>query len=49
MVMPVMPRSDYIKVDIAAVGGPAAWSKPVSAYFHRNAGGWTLVGFERQP
>jgi hypothetical protein len=49
MVMPVMPRSEYIKVDLAAVGGPAAWSKPVSAYFHRNAGGWTLVGFERQP
>ena len=49
MIMPAMPSSDYIKVDLSAVGGPEAWSKPVSAYFHRNPGGWTLVGFERQP
>jgi hypothetical protein len=49
MVMPPMPRSEYIKVDIAATGGPPAWSKPVSAYFHRSGNGWTLIGFERQP
>lgn len=49
MVMPAMPASDYIKVDLSAVGGPEAWAKPVSAYFRRNSGGWTLVGFERQP
>jgi hypothetical protein len=49
MVMPAMPASEYIKVDLAAVGGPEAWTKPVSAYFRRNSTGWTLVGFERQP
>ena len=49
MVMPPMPASDYIKVDLSAVGGPEAWARPVSAYFHRNSGGWRLVGFERQP
>ncbi len=49
MVMPPMPASAYIKVDLAAVGGPEAWAKPVSAYFRRNSSGWSLVGFERQP
>jgi hypothetical protein len=49
MVMPPMPSSEYIKVDLSAVGGPEAWTRPVSAYFHRNSSGWTLVGFERQP
>ena len=49
MVMPTMPASEYIKVDLSAVGGPEAWSQPVSAYFRRNSGGWALVGFERQP
>jgi hypothetical protein len=49
MVMPAMPASQYIKVDIAAVGGPEPWAKPVSAYFRRNSSGWTLVGFERLP
>jgi hypothetical protein len=47
--MPAMPQSEYVKVDVSAVGGPEAWTKPVSAYFRRNSGGWTLVGFERQP
>jgi hypothetical protein len=49
MLMPPMPASEYIQVDIAAVGGPQPWTKPVSAYFRRNASGWVLVGFERQP
>jgi len=49
MVMPPMPPSEYIKVDLSAVGGPDAWANPVSAYFRRNSNGWTLVGFERLP
>jgi hypothetical protein len=49
MVMPAMPQSEFIKVDVAAIGGPESWTKPVSAYFRRNSTGWTLVGFERQP
>jgi hypothetical protein len=49
MPMPPMPASEYIKVDISAVGGPKAWATPVSAYFQRNSGGWRLVGFERMP
>ena len=44
MPMPPMPASEYIKVDMAAVGGPEAWTQPVSAYFRRNSTGWTLVG-----
>ena len=49
MAMPAMPVSEYIKVDISAIGGPEAWNVPVSAYFRRNSNGWTLVGFERMP
>lgn len=49
MAMPEMPASEYIKVDIAAVGGPDSWATPVSAYFRRNSSGWTLIGFERMP
>ena len=49
MLMPAMPTADYIKVDLTAVGGPEAWTKPVSAYFRKNSGNWILVGFERQP
>jgi len=49
MLMPTMPSTEYIKVDIVAVGGPEAWAKPISAYFRRSSGNWILVGFERQP
>jgi hypothetical protein len=49
MLMPAMPRADFIKVDLSAIGGPEAWTKPVSAYFRRNQSGWSLVGFERLP
>ena len=49
MVMPPMPASEYIKVDISAIGGPEPWTEPVAAYFRRNSSGWTLVGFARQP
>lgn len=49
MAMPAMPASEYIKVEIAAVGGPKAWSDPISAYFRRDSGNWVLVGFERLP
>lgn len=47
--MPPMPASEFIKVDIAAVGGPEAWTRPISVYFRRNSAGWTLVGLERLP
>jgi hypothetical protein len=49
MVMPVLPESEYIKVDISAVGGPEAWNVPISAYFRRTLAGWVLVGLERLP
>ncbi len=49
MPMPPMPASEFIKVDIAAVGGPEAWTRPISVYFRRHSAGWTLVGLERLP
>jgi hypothetical protein len=40
----------YVLAQIAAVGGPnPQWEKPVHAFFRRQADGWKLVGFERQP
>lgn len=47
--MPPMPAAEFIKVDISAIGGPEAWTRPISVYFRRNGGGWTLVGLERLP
>jgi hypothetical protein len=47
--MPAMPASEYIKVDVLAIGGPEAWTKPISLYFRKNGAGWTLVGLERLP
>jgi hypothetical protein len=26
-----------------------SWKQPVQAYFQRQANGWRLIGFERQP
>jgi hypothetical protein len=49
MPMPAMPASEFLKVDIGAIGGPEAWTRPISVYFHRNGSGWTLVGLERLP
>jgi ribosomal protein L1 len=39
----------YIRVAIAAKGGPESWAEPAHAYFRRDVSGWTLVGFERVP
>ena len=46
--LPEAPGS-YIRVEIAAKGGPVAWSEPVHAYFVREPSGWKLAGFERMP
>ncbi len=47
--MPELPATEYIKVDVSAIGGPEPWSRPISVYFRRNSGAWTLVGLERLP
>jgi hypothetical protein len=47
--LPPLPASEFIKVDISATGAPEAWTRPVSAYFRRQAGRFTLVGLERLP
>jgi hypothetical protein len=39
----------FIRVEIAARGGPQTWAEPVHAYFVREASGWRLAGFERVP
>jgi hypothetical protein len=46
--LPAEPGA-YVRVRIAATGGPKPWGAPVDAYFRRTGGGWTLVGLERQP
>lgn len=47
--MPELPATEYIKVDVSAIGGPQPWSRPISVYFRRNSSAWTLVGLERLP
>ena len=47
--MPRMPATEFIKVDISAVGGPEPWTRPISAYFRKISAGWALVGLERLP
>jgi hypothetical protein len=39
----------YIRAEISAIGGPESWKEPAHAYFRRDEGRWTLVGFERVP
>jgi hypothetical protein len=39
----------YIRADVSAQGGPAAWNSPAHAYFLRRHNNWSLVGFERVP
>jgi hypothetical protein len=42
-------QSTYIRIEIAANGGPETWTVPVHAYFYREPADWRLVGFERVP
>jgi hypothetical protein len=40
----------FVRVRVAAVKpSEPSWATPVSAYFRRDARGWTLVGVERMP
>jgi hypothetical protein len=39
-----------VRVDISGEHSEhASWKQPVQAYFQRQASGWRLIGFERQP
>jgi hypothetical protein len=44
-----LSRTGFIKVEIDARGGPAAWANPVTAHFRRRGSEWQLVGFVRMP
>jgi len=47
-----LPRTvgGFVAVDISAESSEhPAWSKPVRAYFRRDANDWKLIGFERIP
>jgi hypothetical protein len=47
---PGLPADGFVKVDVRATQHEqAAWTKPVSVYFRRDGGAWTLVGVERLP
>lgn len=37
----------FVRVNIAATGGPAAWAVPAKAYFTRHEDGWRLIGLTR--
>jgi hypothetical protein len=42
-------ESDYLMTELRASHPVhAGWSTPLRAYFHRESGGWKLVGLERQ-
>jgi hypothetical protein len=42
--------AQFVRVDLSAVSAAhPSWAHPLSAYFRRDSGGWTLVGLERQP
>jgi hypothetical protein len=49
LTVPPLPATEFVRVEIAAVGGPPAWRQPVQAWFRRAGTAWTLVGFERLP
>jgi hypothetical protein len=43
-------RGAYVRVDVSADHPEhPRWATPVHTYFRREAGGWRLVGLERQP
>jgi hypothetical protein len=39
----------YVRAELAGLGGPASWSRPVHVYFFRQRDHWKVVGFERVP
>jgi hypothetical protein len=47
--VPTLPAGGFVKVEIGAVGGPAAWTTPVTVYFRKKGPDWALVGLERLP
>jgi len=46
---PALPAGGFVKVEVSADGGPAAWSTPVTVYFRKRPAGWETVGIERLP
>ena len=47
---PPLPQASFLKVELRAAGTSIrAWETPVSVYFKRQGGGWSLVGLERMP
>jgi hypothetical protein len=49
LAVPNLPATGFVKVEITASGGPESWTKPVSVYFRKKGGDWTLIGLERLP
>lgn len=51
LAVPPLPTADrsYVRADVLAVGGPAAWARPVHIHFRRDGPGWRLVGLDRLP
>ncbi|HXH07036.1 MAG TPA: hypothetical protein VNI83_10645 [Vicinamibacterales bacterium] len=45
-----LPREPgaFVRIDVAAEGGPDAWRRPVRLYFRRGGTAWTLVGAFRE-
>jgi hypothetical protein len=47
---PKLPETAFLKVEVSAVGPPVpSWEEPVTLYFRKSIGAWSLVGLERPP
>ena len=42
-----LQTSEFVMAEVSADGAHPNWRKPVRVYFRRDAGGWKLVGLER--
>jgi hypothetical protein len=49
LAVPTMPAGGFVRVEMSAAGGPAAWTTPITVYFRKKGAEWSLVGLERLP
>jgi hypothetical protein len=47
--VPTLPAGGFVRVEMSAAGGPAAWTTPIAVCFRKKGAEWSLVGLERLP